>query len=130
MNDQEIRDRCPACGHATLFVGQGGWLKCSWLPCREPGVGRVIASLQAQLVAVGKLPSQLHEAERHVCMNCDLDDEERARRDGFNEGIRAAVRAVKEALSLPARLTDVESGKAIGSATQTSTSLPQTGVSR
>jgi hypothetical protein len=41
----KIKDRCPTCGHDTLFIGEGGWLTCSWLECKMPGVGRRIEQL-------------------------------------------------------------------------------------
>lgn len=48
---EKIETRCPSCGHAgTLFIGAGGELVCSWLKCQEPGVGTVIARLQAEHV--------------------------------------------------------------------------------
>lgn len=34
----KIANRCPSCGSQSLFVGAGGWLTCSRLDCRSPGV--------------------------------------------------------------------------------------------
>jgi hypothetical protein len=41
----KIKDRCPTCGNDTLFISDGGWLTCSWLECKQPGVGRRIEQL-------------------------------------------------------------------------------------
>lgn len=32
-----ISNRCPACGHPTLFIAVGGWLTCGWGTCPNPG---------------------------------------------------------------------------------------------
>lgn len=42
---EHISDRCPSCGHQSLFIGSGGWLTCSWIECRQPSVGRAVAAL-------------------------------------------------------------------------------------
>lgn len=42
-----IADRCPSCGNQTLFIGAGGWLTCSWIQCKEPGLTRAIAAQAA-----------------------------------------------------------------------------------
>ena len=31
-----VKGRCPACGLASLFLGEGGYVTCSVLECREP----------------------------------------------------------------------------------------------
>lgn len=46
---EQIADRCPSCGGKTLFIGSGGWLTCSYLRCSEPGVGRAIEKLRAEV---------------------------------------------------------------------------------
>jgi hypothetical protein len=46
--ETRIVDRCPSCGKTTLFVGEGGYLTCSFLGCPEPGVGRVIERMQRE----------------------------------------------------------------------------------
>lgn len=33
-----INTPCPSCGNATLFIGSGGHLTCSWLKCPDPSV--------------------------------------------------------------------------------------------
>lgn len=33
---QDIQGRCPACGLATLFVGDGGYITCSNIDCPRP----------------------------------------------------------------------------------------------
>lgn len=56
----KVADRCPACGHTSLFIGSGGWLTCGWLGCREPGVGRAFESRveQARREGAGEVDSQ------------------------------------------------------------------------
>ena len=47
---EKIIDRCPSCGCQSLFVGAGGYLTCGNIStCKEPGVGRAIATLQEDL---------------------------------------------------------------------------------
>jgi len=46
---ERISTPCPACGHETLFVGSGGHLTCSYLPCPEPGLASEINNLKAAL---------------------------------------------------------------------------------
>lgn len=31
-----VKGRCPACGSATLFLGAGGYVTCSWIECSNP----------------------------------------------------------------------------------------------
>lgn len=31
-----IRGKCPACGHESLILGDGGYVTCSRLECPEP----------------------------------------------------------------------------------------------
>ncbi len=54
---QVIKDPCPVCG-CQIFIGDGGWLTCASVPgkddrggCPQPGVGRAIADLRAELAA-------------------------------------------------------------------------------
>jgi hypothetical protein len=35
-SDHSVRGHCPACGSETLFVGEGGWITCSFIGCPEP----------------------------------------------------------------------------------------------
>lgn len=46
---KEINDRCPSCSHRTLFIGTGGYLTCSLIDCPEPGVGKAIDTLKAEV---------------------------------------------------------------------------------
>lgn len=102
MNDIRIKDRCPSCGHDTLFIGLGGWLACSWLPCSEPCVGRAVKRLQDRLAALGTLPKQLCALVKHICVTCDLDENDYAERTGYNVGVRTALESVETALTFPA----------------------------
>lgn len=122
MTETKIRDRCPTCGHDTLFIGEGGWLTCSWLPCREPGVSRAVKGLQERLERLGALPKALCALTQHVCRTCDLDENEYAERTGYNVGIEAALQSVKSALSAPAIGKSVDEHPAIGSAQDSSSS--------
>ena len=38
MSDSKrIETKCPACGNSgVLFIGEGGWLTCSWISCKDP----------------------------------------------------------------------------------------------
>lgn len=57
-----IADRCPSCGKQTLFIGAGGWLTCSWLKCKEPGVGRAIDVLKESPTTVVSIAHTQHAA--------------------------------------------------------------------
>lgn len=46
MEHPKIETRCPSCGNATLFIGAGGWLTCSWIACANPSVGNAIDQLK------------------------------------------------------------------------------------
>lgn len=56
---ETITDRCPACGNCTLFIGAGGFLTCSWLPCPQPGVGRSIEMLKVERDALAARVDEL-----------------------------------------------------------------------
>lgn len=45
----KIADRCPTCGAQSLFIGSGGWLTCSVIGCKEPGVSVARDALRAAL---------------------------------------------------------------------------------
>lgn len=45
----KIADRCPSCGAQSLFVGAGGWLTCSVIGCKNPGVSDEIGVLKRSL---------------------------------------------------------------------------------
>ncbi len=32
-----VKGVCPACHSRTLFVGDGGYITCSYIPCPDPG---------------------------------------------------------------------------------------------
>lgn len=103
---ERIADRCPSCGHTTLFIGSRGFLTCSWLPCSEPGVGRSIKRIQERLASIGSLPQQVCKLSRHVCGNCDFSEEERVEIEGFNAGIAAALAVVQRALAVDGGLIE------------------------
>ena len=42
--------RCPACG-GSLFVGEGGYITCSWYRCPSPDYEIVLAGLGERLAA-------------------------------------------------------------------------------
>lgn len=60
---EPIVDRCPSCGAASLFIGKGGYLTCSVIRCREPGVGRAIEELRE---ALRSIRSTLRHVEQHA----------------------------------------------------------------
>jgi hypothetical protein len=91
----EIRiiDRCPSCGHQTLFIGTGGYLTCSWLPCQEPGVGRAVEALKAKVEANAERPASaapvaevvgandFHERLSHLLPNAALPSLDHLKRE-------------------------------------------------
>lgn len=47
---QSIATRCPSCGNTTLFLTESGDLCCSWIPCRQPGLGTWIDQTKQALL--------------------------------------------------------------------------------
>lgn len=45
----KIVDRCPTCRNQSLFIGEGGYLTCSVIGCKNPGVGDAIEKLHDKL---------------------------------------------------------------------------------
>lgn len=31
-----VQGRCPTCGSESLFLGEGGYVTCSWIECSRP----------------------------------------------------------------------------------------------
>jgi hypothetical protein len=58
----KIVDRCPSCGHQTLFIGSGGWLTCSWLSCKAPGLEEAFAKARDAVLRAGQLERALDVA--------------------------------------------------------------------
>lgn len=48
-----IANRCPSCDRQSLFIGSGGWLTCSSLECKHPGIGIAKSVLQSWVAALG-----------------------------------------------------------------------------
>jgi hypothetical protein len=54
--EQKIRYRCPSCGGETIVVDACGWLVCSWLNCKDPGLlHRLIESKPKRPVSVERI---------------------------------------------------------------------------
>jgi hypothetical protein len=66
----KIKDRCPTCGNDTLFISDGGWLTCSWLECKQPGVGRRIEQLLTIEKRVADIDAKLAAAGRADAYQC------------------------------------------------------------
>lgn len=37
VGNPDVRGRCPACGHDSLFLGSNGYVTCGWIGCSAPG---------------------------------------------------------------------------------------------
>lgn len=60
MTDQpRIVDRCPTCGSQSLFIGTGGYLTCSVIGCKEPGVGVAITKMQSRLSEIADIVQEI-----------------------------------------------------------------------
>jgi DNA-directed RNA polymerase subunit RPC12/RpoP len=76
LHPGRIEDECPSCGHRTLFIGNGGWLTCSWIPCKAPGVGAVMQELKANQVEaqcdcrIGDFVGNQGDALSYRCLRC------------------------------------------------------------
>lgn len=65
MTDDRIAQRCPACNRQTLFLGNGGFLTCSWHTC--PGPHDWIPRARAEIKATqDRIDSLLALEEREV----------------------------------------------------------------
>lgn len=41
----KVSDKCPSCGGTSLFRGDGGFVTCSRIDCKEPSVGRATEAI-------------------------------------------------------------------------------------
>lgn len=57
-----IANRCPACGHRSLFLGSGGWLTCGWLECRSPSIDGALQQAREDIIRASQLEHELDEA--------------------------------------------------------------------
>lgn len=74
MTPETIRNRCPACGHDTLFIGSGGWLTCSWLQCRNPGLDGAFEQAREDIIRASQLQHEVDEARREaLAMRAERD---------------------------------------------------------
>lgn len=72
----KIANRCPACGHDTLFIGSGGWLTCSWLSCRNPGLDGALEAAAEAIIRASQLQHEVDEARREaLVMRAERDSE-------------------------------------------------------
>lgn len=59
-NQPKINDRCPSCGARSLFIGGGGWLTCSVIGCKEPGVSKAIIDSREREARSAELAKQMN----------------------------------------------------------------------
>lgn len=45
-----VQGNCPACGHAALFLGAGGYVTCSVGPCPEPDAATTLLEAPSRRV--------------------------------------------------------------------------------
>jgi cell division septum initiation protein DivIVA len=90
---RRIETPCPSCGNrGTLFVGKGGHLTCSWLPCKEPAPQRVWEQAEAERDQLGERVKALEE--KITVMRYDEQQELiHALRERLAELIRACLQA-------------------------------------
>jgi hypothetical protein len=73
-----VQGHCPACGWASLFIGEGGYLTCSRLECPQPdAVHRILADSETEhLVQFDDdgftVRHPLRERLDDALMQCDL----------------------------------------------------------
>lgn len=113
--EARISDRCPSCGHGTLFVAPGGWLTCSWLGCKQPVVSRALntfGEVQSNVAAMTAERDALkakYRGKEADLQNTVIDLGEtrgllqraREERDAFRadlEVVRALIRAKERAI--------------------------------
>lgn len=82
-----IVDRCPSCGHQTLFIGSGGWLTCSWLSCKAPGLSSAFAQAHDAVLRAGQLQHELDEARAEAAAMRVERDREIAGRVAVERGL-------------------------------------------
>lgn len=100
-----INTPCPSCGNATLFIGSGGHLTCSWLKCPDPSVEsmceRILIRAEQAEAALTSRPADppalvalVREAQR--LYNADITresdvDEWTATMEAYNRAIQAVL---------------------------------------
>lgn len=57
-----VRGLCPACGLAALFLGDGGHVTCSNLPCPDPGAADALLARRRGTSTSGPVPDAAVEA--------------------------------------------------------------------
>jgi hypothetical protein len=82
-----IVDRCPSCGHQTLFIGSGGWLTCSWLLCKAPGLKHALMDAREAMLRAKQLQHELDEARAEAAAMRVERDREIAGRVAVERGL-------------------------------------------
>lgn len=78
LSTDTIRGHCPACGWASLFVGEGGYLTCSRLECPQPDAAhRILADRETEHIVQFDddgftIRHPLRERLDDELMRCDL----------------------------------------------------------
>ncbi len=83
---ERIANRCPSCGHDSLFVANGGWLTCSWLPCLNPGLDGALQQARLDIIRTSQLEHELEEARREAAAMRDERDREIGARKAIERG--------------------------------------------
>lgn len=84
--DVRIANRCPGCGHQTLFIGNGGWITCSWIGCKAPSIDEAFEQSRVDIICASQLRNELEEARREALAMRDERDREIAARKAVERG--------------------------------------------
>lgn len=95
-SSRKIIDPCPSCGAQSLFIGMGGYLTCSVIGCKEPGVTAAIkdalkAAAQTEREECARVAETFCFDRFYDCENCG---EQRITHRGCKE-IAQAIRQAR-----------------------------------
>jgi len=48
MMSERINMKCPSCNGSFIFIGEGGYLTCSYVDCPEPDIAKKVAQLESE----------------------------------------------------------------------------------
>jgi len=94
---ERINMKCPSCNGSFIFIGEGGYLTCSYVDCPEPDVAKKVNQLEAER---DDYRNQYHMAEAKVLSRDALLEqlsEEQLTKDVAKA--EAEIEALREAFS-------------------------------
>lgn len=60
----KVQGVCPKCGLSSLFLGDGGYVTCGNLPCKDPGLASDLLFFGPQLHELARAGAQVHHIQQ------------------------------------------------------------------